>query len=708
MLQLYPAQAEEKLEFDKIKSRIAAYCKMVDAKTLVQKIRMHTRIDYLKRSLYQTAEYKTCLQSGEVFPNNFTHQITNELQLLQIHGATLQAVDLDKIRKLCVNIHGIIIWFNKHHDLFPNLEEIIQGVEYEREVNQIINRVIDEQAYIRDNASRELAEIRAELAQKRQIQRRIFERVLRNLNKDGYLADIAESFLNGRRTVAILAEYKRKVKGILHGESESGKTVFIEPDETVTINNEIGELERSEQREIVRILKQVTEDLQPFFDILSDYYKVCVAFDFIEAKARLALDLGAELPQISPHPGIQLVDAYHPILLLHNKELQKQTFPLSVQLDKKKRILIVSGPNAGGKTVAMKTVGLLQMMFQSGLLIPADPRSEMGIFKQLFVHIGDTQSIENELSTYSAHLRDMKYFVDVSNGRTLFFIDELGSGSDPGLGGAFAEAIVEELVRKKAMGVITTHYLNLKVMADRIPSIINGAMAFDERHLEPLYRLELGKPGSSYTFAIAERSRLAPAIIERARELTEQGHVKLDRILHRTEKQSVQLGKKEKSLNDLISKYEKLIEEYKVLTDKERIRQQQANLRLQNKIKKAELDYLRETERKFKQIIQDWKKTEDKQSVIESAEKILFRRRQIEQNKSVARKADKKYLTIGRKPEVGDLVRHTVNHQVGTITEIDGKTMKVKIGKMIFTTQPEHWITVRERTKKGRKHSDEG
>lgn len=708
MLQLYPAQAEEKLEFDKIKSRIADYCMMADAKLLVQKIRMHTRIDYLKRSLYQTAEYKNCLISGEIFPNNFTHQIKNELQLLQVSGATLQAADLDKIRKLCVNIHGIIIWFNKHPDLFPNLEEIIQDLDYEREINQIINRIIDEQAHIRDNASSDLQDIRSELSQKRQTQRRIFERVLRSLNKEGYLADIAESFLNGRRTVAILAEYKRKVKGILHGESESGKTVFIEPDETVSINNEIGELERTEQREIVRILKQATAELQPYFDVLSEYYKVCVAFDFIEAKARLALDLGAELPQISHHPGIELIDAFHPILLLHNKEVNKTTYPLTVRLDKKKRILIVSGPNAGGKTVTMKTVGLLQMMFQSGLLIPADPRSEMGIFKQLFVHIGDTQSIENELSTYSAHLRDMKYFVDFANGKTLFFIDELGSGSDPGLGGAFAEAIVEELVRKNAIGVITTHYLNLKVMADRIPAIINGAMAFDEMHLEPLYRLELGKPGSSYTFAIAERSRLNPSIIKRARELTEQGHVKLDRILHRTEKQSVQLGKKEKSLDELIDKYEKLIEQYTILTDKERIKQQQANLKLQNKIKKEELDYLRETERKFKQIIQDWKKTEDKQPVIESAEKILFRRRQIEQNQSVARKADKKYQTIGRKAEVGDLVRHTVNHQVGTITEIEGKTMKVKIGKMIFTTQPEHWITVRERTKKGRKHEDEG
>lgn len=706
MLQIYPQQAEEKLEFDKIKSIIESYCKMPDTKDLVSRIRMHTRIDYLQKALLQTHEFKMSLSGGETFPNNFSHHIRKELQLLQIPGSSLQAADLDKIRKLCVNINGMLIWFNKHPDLYPALYKIIDGINYEKEINRIINQVIDDQAQIKDTASPELKEIRLELMQQRAAQRRLFDRVIRGLNKEGALADISESYLNGRRTAAVLAEFKRKVKGIIHGESDSGKTVFIEPEETIGINNEIGELERAEQREVVRILKETTALLHPFQPDLWEYYKTCIAYDFIEAKARLALELHAEMPVISQHPGVQIINGYHPILLLHNQRQGKKTNPVSVSLNRNKRILIISGPNAGGKTVTMKTVGLLQMMFQSGLLIPADPRSEMGIFRQLFIHIGDTQSIENELSTYSAHLKDMKYFVDFANGKTLFFIDELGSGSDPNLGGAFAEAIVEDLVRKNALGVITTHYLNLKVMADRIPAIFNGAMTFDERHLEPLYQLETGKPGSSYTFAIAERSRLAPRIIERARELTEQDHFKLDKMLHRTERQSVQLGKKEKDLDQLIRKYEKLNEEYTLLTDKERIRQQQATLRLQNKIKKEELDYLRDTERKFKQIINDWKKAEDKQEVIQAAEKILFRRKQIEQNQSIAKKADKKYLTIGHKPEVGDLVRNTINHQVGTVVELDGKYAKVKIGKMIFMVQPEDWITVRERSRKGKKQKD--
>lgn len=700
MLQVYPQQAEEKLEFDKIKKLLQQYCKMTEAKDLVKRLRMHTRQDYLTKALMQTQEFKLSLISGTALPNQFSHSLKEELNLLQIQGAALQAIDLDKIRKLCVNIHGILIWFQKNPNLYPYLEAIIEGITYEKEINRTINKVIDEAAQIKDTASVELQNIRAELSQKRQIQRRIFERVIRQLAKDGMLADISESFLNGRRVAAVLAEYKRKVRGILHGESERGKTVFIEPEETIAINNEIGVLERAEEKEIIHILKETTATLHPYHELISEYYKTCIAYDFIEAKAQLALVLNAELPIISPHPEVNIVKGFHPILLLHNQKTGKVTHPVSVQLHKKSRILMISGPNAGGKTVSMKTVGLLQMMFQSGLLIPASPQSEMGIFKQLFIHIGDTQSIENELSTYSAHLKDMKYFLDFANGKTLFFIDELGSGSDPNLGGAFAEAIVEALVKKNALGVITTHYLNLKVMADRIPAIFNGAMTFDERHLEPLYQLEIGKPGSSYTFAIAERTRLSPQVIDRAKELTEADHFSLDKILHRTEKQSIQLGKKEKNLDGLIKKYEALITTYTQLIDKERIRQQEATLKLQNKIKQEEIDYLRETERKFKQIIQDWKKTENKQEVIAAAEKILFKRKQIEQNKSIAKKADKKYQTIGRKPEVGDLLRHTQNHQVGTLLEIGSKYAKVKIGKMIFTVQLEEWITVRERSKK--------
>jgi DNA mismatch repair protein MutS2 len=354
----------------------------------------------------------------------------------------------------------------------------------------------------------------------------------------------------------------------------------------------------------------------------------------------------------------------------------------------------------------MKTVGLLQLMAQAGLLISADPQSEIGIFKQLMIHIGDTQSIEHELSTYSAHLRDMKYFLDFANGKTLFFIDELGSGSDPNLGGAFAEAIVEELARKHALGIITTHYLNLKVMAGKVQGIMNGAMSFDEEKLEPLYQLVVGKPGSSYTFAIAQRSGLSPKIIDRARQITDRGHFKLDKMLHQTEAQANRLADKEKQVERLLKENEQLKQNYEELTDKEKLKQHYNTLKLQNQIKKEELDYLRDMERKFKQIIHDWKKAENKQEVIQAAENVLFRKKQIAANAAMAKKADKNYDVVGGNAQVGDLVRNKVNHQVGTLAEVRDKRGIVLIGKMPFNVNLDEWVVVRKKSKPAEKKKE--
>ncbi|MBC7553122.1 MAG: DNA mismatch repair protein MutS, partial [Taibaiella sp.] len=427
------------------------------------------------------------------------------------------------------------------------------------------------------------------------------------------------------------------------------------------------------------------------------YYHLCGIYDFIRAKGLLGIDMNANMPRMSPHPQLQLIKASHPLLLLRNKQNNKPTVPLNISLDRHNRILIISGPNAGGKTVSMKTVGLLQLMAQAGMLIPADENSELGIFKQLMVQIGDTQSIEHELSTYSAHLQDMKYFMDFANGRTLFFIDELGSGSDPNLGGAFAEAIVEDLASKNALGIITTHYLNLKVMAGKVRGIFNGAMAFDEERLEPLYQLTVGKPGSSYTFAIAQRSGLPAAVIERAKQLTQREHFKLDKMLHQTEQQSVRLSDKEKELDNLLKENERLKKNFEVLTDKEKLKQQRETLQLQNKIKKEELEYLRDTERKFKQIIHDWKKTENKHEVIKSAENVLFHNKQVQTNVAAAKKADKNYEVTGGKPKIGDLVRSKISHQVGTITQIREKKTIVKIGNLPFTVDIKEWVVVRKK-----------
>ena len=699
-MQLYPAHADEALEFNKISDLLLLKCRTDAARERVANIRFHTTLVHMERELQQTNEFKNIIIGNDHFPNDFTRNLSKELKLLSITGGVLSGEQLLEFNKLALNIKDILQWFKKHSDLFPKLSELAVKIEYEKRITEIITTVIDETGIVRDTASKELMSIRSELGKARYESRRSFEGVLRKLNKAGYLADISESFMNGRRTVAVLAEYKRIVKGILHGESDTQKTVFIEPEETIELNIEIFSLERAEGREIQRILVQATKDLAVYAGMLDAYYSLCGVYDYIRAKALLAVDMNGNMPRLSPHPVVQLIKAYHPLLLLRNKQSQKPTIPLTLTLDRQNRILIISGPNAGGKTVSMKTVGLLQLMCQAGLLIPADESSEVGIFRQLMVQIGDTQSIEHELSTYSAHLQDMKHFMDFANGKTLFFIDELGSGSDPNLGGAFAEAIVEDLAHKNALGIITTHYLNLKIMAGKVRGIFNGAMAFDEEKLEPLYKLSIGKPGSSYTFAIAQRSGLPPQVIERARQLTQREHFKLDKILHQTEQQSVRLSDKEKELDRMLKTNEKLKKNYEELTDKEKLKQQHATLQLQNKIKKEELDYLRDTERKFKQIIQDWKKSENKQDVINAAENVLFRKKQIQNNAAAARKADKNYELTGGKPKIGDLVRNKENHQVGTLLELKDKKATVKMGNLPFKVNIDEWLVVRKKADK--------
>lgn len=696
-MQLYPAHAADALEFNKISELLRQKCRTDGAKERVSSMRFHTRLDYIEKALKQTEEYRQLLSGSDYFPNDFTRNIQKELKFLSVPGAVLHGEQLLAMQQLAVTIRDLMLWFKRHNELYPNLRALSEKTTYEKAILEIISAVIDETGNVRDNASRELTHIRSELSGLRSELRRRFESILRKLSKQGYLADISEGFLNGRRTVAVAAEYKRIVKGILHGESDSSRTAFIEPEEVIETNNEIFSLEKAEAREIHRILMQTTATIAQYQPLLESYYHLTGLYDFIRAKALLAQEMNGQLPRLNSHPGFHLVKAYHPLLLLHNKKEGKTTIPTNITLDRSNRILIISGPNAGGKTVTMKTVGLLQLMVQAGLLIPADMSSEIGIFKQLMIHIGDTQSIEHELSTYSAHLRDMKYFMDFANGKTLFFIDELGSGSDPNLGGAFAEAIVEELAKKHALGIITTHYLNLKVMAGKVPGIINGAMAFDEAHLEPLYQLIIGKPGSSYTFAIAQRTGLPEKIINRAKQITDRGHFKLDKMLLQTEQQSVRLGDKEKHIDKLVRENERLKKEYEQLTDKEKLKQHYNTLKLQNKIKKEELDYLRDMERKFKQIIHDWKKSENKQEVIQSAEKVLFRKKQIESNQAAARKADKNYEVLGGTPQVGDLVRNQINHQVGTLEEIRDKRAIVRIGQMPFNINLDEWIVVRRK-----------
>ena len=442
-MKIYPESALVQLEFDKIKALLHERCRSEYAKEKALGLRIHTKKEFIDRELKQAFEYKSLVQNATYFPNDYVLNLSRELKLLSIQGAMLGGEDLVSIRKLVTSIEKIFRWFDAERRVaYPALALVIENSYYEKAILEMINDVVDDTGVVKDSASPELQSIRMNLYRKRNELRRMFDRIVSKLNKQGYLAEIEESFMNGRRVLAVVAEQKRTVKGILHGDSESRRTSFIEPEETIELNNDLYELEDAERREVYRILKELTARLSVYASLLASYHAIVGEYDFIYAKAQFGIAINGEYPLVNDKAQVNLVSAYHPLLLLYNQRSGKKTMPVDLLLDEGRRILVISGPNAGGKTATMKTVGLLQLMVQSGLLVSVHPSSEFGIFKQLMIHIGDTQSLEFELSTYSSHLKNMKHFMEVANGKTLFFIDELGSGSDPNLGGAFAEVII--------------------------------------------------------------------------------------------------------------------------------------------------------------------------------------------------------------------------------------------------------------------------
>ncbi len=690
-MNIFPDSALVQLEFEKVKILLAGYCNAEYAKTRAETLRIHTRKEFIDVELKQTAEYKSLLDASQYFPNDAILNIAREIRLLSIPGAMLTEEQFMLVRRLAENAYQVFRWFDdERRKAYPSLVKVLKDTIYEKSIIKMIDRVLDESGIVRDNASDVLAQVRLSLFKKRNELRRVFDRVVQKWSKAGYVADIEEAFLNGRRVVALFAENKRQVKGILHGESDTRKTAFVEPEETIELNNDIFSLEQEESREINRILRELTASLSVHAGLLHAYLTILGEYDFIRAKAKLAVEMKASHPEVVDKAVVKLINACHPLLYLYNLRNNKPTIPTNIHLDEKNRILVISGPNAGGKTVTLKTVGILQLMLQSGLLVPVSPDSTMGIFRQLMIHIGDTQSLEFELSTYSSHLKNMKYFMENANGKTLFFIDELGSGSDPNLGGAFAEVILEELNRRHAIGIVTTHYLNLKVMANKTPGIINGAMAFDEKNLLPLYKLIIGKPGSSYTFSIAERIGLNPALISRARTLVEEDHFRLDKLLNRTEQDLHAVEKERKELQRLIRENEKLRRDMESLMNKEKHVQQVELLKQQNRITEERIAWLKDTERKLKQLVIDWKKTEDepgRKALMKQLHALLFNQNQKQVNEKVKKKVLSKFDEVAGDISVGQKVLMKKNHQVGEVIDIRGKKAIVKVGLMPITVE---------------------
>ncbi len=697
-MKFFPESALMQLEFEKVKTLLALHCRTEYAKVKAAGLRIHTKIEFIQTELLQSNEFKSITQSGLNFPNDFILNLQKELKLLAIPGAVLTSEHFLLIKKLAENTANIFRWFDNEKRIgYAALAKVIDDTYYEKTITELIDDILDETGNVKDTASQDLEKIRMGLYRKRNELRRLFDKIVSKLNKSGYLADIEESFMNGRRVLAVFAEQKRMIKGVLHGESDSRKTTFIEPEETTELNNEIFSLEHEESREVYRILRTLTQKLSVYAPLLKNYYDVAGEYDFIRAKAKFAVEYGGNYPMVNDKAHLHIVNAYHPLLLLYNAKNNKPTIPVNLTLNDKQRILVISGPNAGGKTATLKTVGLLQLMMQSGLLVPMHPDSQMGIFKQLMIHIGDTQSLEFELSTYSSHLKNMKHFMENANGKTLFFIDELGSGSDPNLGGAFAEVIMEELAHKHSFGIVTTHYLNLKVMANKVAGIINGAMQFDEKNLLPMYKLIVGKPGSSYTFSIAERIGLEKRLIEKARTLVDEDHFTLDKLLNRTEQDLQKIDKEKGELQKLLKENERLKKEMQQVLQKEKHQQEVEKLKHQNKIAEDKLAYLKDMERRLKAMVIEWRKTDDKAKVVKMIHALLFNQKEKFTAEKQQQQLNEKFEVVGGAVKIGDKVKMKNNRSTGIVKDLRGKKAVLQVGAVPITVDVKDIVVIKDK-----------
>lgn len=677
-MQVFPQSSLLTTEYEKIREHILGLCISNMGKELVRKISLLTDKEFIKKLLVRTAEMRLIIASGLPFPTTHYADVSKELSLLKIENSTLTEDQFMAIAELLHTVKEVYSFFKNRKGNYPELENVIGETYYENNILKEIEEILDEQGQVKSSASPELARIRRTLQRSRADADRAYMSVINKFRKQGWLTDSEESSRNGRRVIAIFAEQKRSVKGIIHDTSATGKTAFVEPEETVGINNIISSLEQEERLEIIRILRELSAVLRKYVPIMQLYSEQLGTFDLNHAKALLAIQIDGRLPVISNEPIIDLKTARHPLLLLHNKPLNKPVIPFDLLLNNENRILVISGPNAGGKTVCMKTSGLLQMMLQSGMLVSAHEDSIFGIFENLLVDIGDSQSIEYELSTYSSRLRHMRIFLERVNEKSLFLIDEFGTGTDPNLGGALAEAVLEELNNRKAFGIITTHYLNLKVLADRTPGIMNGSMEFDLKRLRPLYKLSVGKPGSSYTFLVAERSGLPRQLIKDARRKVNRKNLLLEKLLTEVEYDKAQiktttteLERKNKELADLIKKYELLSKE---TTTSYSVKEQ--------KLKKHEERILRESEERFRGFLKEWKKTKDKKEVFDKYYNQFVRKKTTEDPKVTERKRKEKLKALQEIIKPGIEVRLENGSMKGIVEQVDAEKAYVIFGNV--------------------------
>jgi len=699
------------LEFNTVLQTISEICNTDLGKEKALQITPFRNKEELLNALQQTSEYVSSFTNNNAFPNHGFETIGHEIKFLAIEDSFLEVGSFRKIATISETVNVLLLFLKKFNDYYPKLSLKASEVEYTKFIVQKIDEIVDKYGEIKDNASPVLVEIRRNMNLVRGKINQSFGLALSQYNGLGYLDDIKESIVENRRVLAVSAMYRRKVKGSILGNSKTGSITYIEPEATLRYSRELSNLEYEEKEEINRILKQLTNDIRPYLELLKTYQHFLSDIDVVAGKAKYANKINGILPNIIEEKRLYFREAFHPILYLNNKKKGEVTFPQTIELTDKSRIIVISGPNAGGKTISLKTVGLLQLMLQSGMLIPVHERSETFLFDRILTDIGDNQSIENHLSTYSYRLKNMNYFLKKCNAKTLFLIDEFGTGSDPELGGALAETFLEEFYHREAFGIITTHYSNLKILANELPFASNANMLFDEQSLEPLYKLILGQAGSSFTFEVAQKNGIPYGLINRAKKKIEGGKVRFDKTIATLQKERSKLEKTSQNLK-----------EEEVRAREESNKMQNINVKIQDKLERYQelydanqrLIYMGQkvddiSEKYFnnkskKDLIGEFLKMVEienskrkKVTVKEKKAKEIIQKQIIEEvtvkvEEIREEKKEKKIKAIkqeANKPKpilkLGDRVRMIDGKAIGTIDKIEKKKVTVNYG--IFTSK---------------------
>lgn len=676
---LYPSNLDQKINFVKIKDLLKAECTSSLGRDFVDKVSFSSDFNLVQRLLDQTDEFMKILISGEIFPSsNFTN-LNPYLEKAKLPGAFLDQEEFYEVKLALQTLRSCVVFFQKNGEAYPTLSALLGLlIDLDMSLLKTIDLIIDEKGKMRSNASKELQLIRTQLLYEEGRLRKVMERIFKDARAKGLTPeDAAMTVRGGRLVIPVAAENKRKLRGFIHDESATGQTVFMEPEEALDINNEIRDLEYMERREIIRILTKLTDQLRPSIPALRKATNFLGLIDFIRAKAKFAQKTESCKPELVKERTLNWTRARHPILEMALKSQGKKIIPLDVKLGGHERLLVISGPNAGGKSVTLKTVALLQYMLQCGLLIPVHPDSKSSLFDNFFIDIGDEQNLENDLSTYSSHLMSMKHFTEFANKKTILFIDEFGTGTEPQFGGAIAESILLSLNKLGAFGVLTTHYGNLKQIANKNQGLVNGAMRYDVDRLEPLYQLEIGKPGSSFALEIASKIGLSRDILAYAKEHIGEERVRYDRLLTQLENEKNQYSvllrdvrEKDKLLQTRLKEYNQLKETIE-LTKKRYIQEAKQEA-------KALLD---QTNKKIEATIREIKEKKADKEVTKQVRQQLEEFKQEVKPEKIAVK-DPEILVIGGAIEPGDWVRLKDNGAIAEVVAIKNKDVEVTIGDL--------------------------